>query len=56
MSPKWFKISDIPYESMWPDDIFWLPKVLTGKKVRAGFTFGEKDIILKKEIVVEKTL
>lgn len=35
---------------MWPDDIFWLPKVIAGKFVRASFSFGEKDVILKQKI------
>jgi ADP-ribose pyrophosphatase YjhB (NUDIX family) len=50
MSPKWFDVKNIPYESMWPDDPFWLPLVLSGKKINATFTFGENDIVLDKEI------
>ena len=50
MSPKWFDIKNIPYESMWPDDPFWLPLVLKGIQIQAKFTFGDNDTILKKEI------
>lgn len=50
MAPKWFNIKDIPFESMWPDDPFWLPQILSGKKINASFTFGDNDIILSKEI------
>ena len=50
MKPQWYKVSDIPYTSMWPDDIFWLPKVLEGIFVTASFTFGENDIILDKKV------
>jgi 8-oxo-dGTP pyrophosphatase MutT (NUDIX family) len=47
MTPKWFPISDIPYTTMWPDDILWLPQVVHGNKfVKASFTFGEGDTIL----------
>mgnify|MGYP001563981728 CR=1 FL=1 len=56
MKPKWFKVDDIPYSSMWPDDIFWLPKVLAGEKIRASFTFGKNDVILKKKVEIEKEL
>lgn len=35
MKPKYFKIEDIPYDKMWSDDKYWLPKVLNNKKVRA---------------------
>src|SRR5690554_6241890 len=27
MAPKWFNFDDIPYDSMWPDDPYWLPQV-----------------------------
>ena len=50
MLPRWFKVSDIPFSEMWPDDIFWLPKVLEGEKIRGAFTFGEGDIILKQQL------
>lgn len=50
MKPQWFNLDKIPYESMWPDDPFWLPLVLSGKKIKAEFTFGENDIILDKKI------
>ena len=40
MKPRWFKFDEIPFNKMWPDDKFWLPKVLSGKKVKAGFIFS----------------
>ncbi len=52
MNPKWFKVKDIPYKDMWPDDIFWLPNVLSDKYVKGRFTFGEGDIILDKFVEV----
>ncbi|MEO6077963.1 MAG: 8-oxo-dGTP diphosphatase [Candidatus Andersenbacteria bacterium] len=39
MNPKWFAISDIPYEKMWADDEFWLPQFLEGKKLKGDFLF-----------------
>jgi ADP-ribose pyrophosphatase YjhB (NUDIX family) len=50
MNPKWFNINNLPFESMWADDPFWLPQILSGKKINASFTFGDNDIILSKEI------
>ena len=41
MKPQEFGLDEIPYHSMWPADIHWLPMVLDGKMVRGSFTFGE---------------
>ncbi len=43
MAPKWFKCSDIPYDKMWEDDAYWLPVVLTGRKVHGSFAFDSND-------------
>lgn len=50
MAPKWVKLTDIPYDTMWQDDILWLPMVLEGKKVRGNFTFSENDTMLTHKI------
>jgi len=41
MDPKEFALIDIPYDSMWPGDIHWLPLVLNGKLVGGSITFTE---------------
>lgn len=50
MAPRWFTLGDIPYDSMWQDDIFWLPKVLEGKSLFGGFTFDQNDTMLSHDI------
>ncbi len=50
MKPQWFDIADIPYDTMWPDDKFWLPLFLEGKKFRGRFLFGENDVILANKL------
>ena len=50
MKPQWFNLDQIPFDSMWPDDPFWLPSILSGKKIKAEFTFDTNDIILDKKI------
>lgn len=50
MSPKWFDVTDIPYEDMWPDDPFWLPQVLAGKKLICEFELDANDQILKTSV------
>lgn len=39
MRPQWFDIAEIPYNSMWSDDIYWLPYFLEGKKFKGSFLF-----------------
>mgnify|MGYP006139923919 CR=1 FL=1 len=43
MKPQWYDLSAIPYEVMWEDDQYWLPKVLAGETVSGNFTFDESD-------------
>lgn len=39
--PEWFEIQEIPYDKMWPDDKYWIPKMLEGEKFLARFNFDE---------------
>ena len=51
---EWFSVKAIPYSQMWQDDIYWLPPLLHGKKVRGYFVYdanGEK--LLKHELISE---
>ena len=41
MKPKWFNLNSIPYESMFPDDKLWLPKILKGETFKGKFKFDE---------------
>ncbi len=50
MNPSWFSVHMIPYKQMWPDDIFWLPKVLAGEKVAGRFVFGEGDVVVEQQV------
>lgn len=43
MKPQWFQPHDIPYEHMWSDDIFWLPKVLDGDKIKGKVIFTDDN-------------
>jgi 8-oxo-dGTP diphosphatase/2-hydroxy-dATP diphosphatase len=51
MKPQWFYIDEIPFMEMWPDDKFWMPLFLKGKKFKGKFLFGEGDTILEQELV-----
>jgi 8-oxo-dGTP diphosphatase/2-hydroxy-dATP diphosphatase len=50
MKPEWFFIDEIPFHAMWPDDIYWMPLFLKGKKFKGKFLFGEGDVVLQKEL------
>ncbi len=39
MRPEWFLVEAIPYTQMWPDDIYWLPLLVAGKKFEGSFLF-----------------
>lgn len=45
MKPKWFNTADIPLDDMWPDDRYWMPLFLNGKKFTGTFEFGPTDNI-----------
>ena len=53
MRPQWFRISEIPYASMWKPDEFWLPYVLSGKRIKGRFMFSpDGEGVAEKEITV----
>src|SRR3989338_6721640 len=52
MKPQWFHVGEIPFDSMWPDDAFWLPEVIQENLVQACFTFGEGDVIQDKHVQI----
>lgn len=54
MSPQWFSVSSLPLDSMWPDDTFWLPRVLAGEKLRCSFTFDSNSVITDHDIEAVK--
>lgn len=51
MAPKWFLHGEIPFDSMWPDDIFWLPLFLAGKKFKGEFIFADSNTLIKHSLV-----
>lgn len=40
---RWFDADHVPYDQMWPDDIFWLPVMLSCKEFDADFYFDEDN-------------
>ncbi len=54
MLPKWFKVSEIPYDEMWESDATWLPKVLQGKKIKARVVSGKDNELVSYEELPSK--
>jgi mutator protein MutT len=50
MAPKWFALDKLPLADMWPDDEFWLEKVLHGAIIRGHFTLDANDHIIDHHI------
>jgi 8-oxo-dGTP diphosphatase len=51
MMPAWFPVNGIPYEGMWQDAAYWLPRILVGERVRARFSFkGDNETIDELEV------
>lgn len=40
MRPRWFSVSQLPFEEMWVADRKWIPLILAGKKLEAEVNFN----------------
>lgn len=52
MAPKWFNVSEIPYNEMWEDDSIWLPFVLKGDKVITTCKFSSDNKLTEASISI----
>jgi mutator protein MutT len=50
MKPEWFTVEKIPFAEMWSDDIFWLPEVIAGAKIKGAFSFNEDGSVQSKKM------
>ncbi len=51
LKPSWFSFDNLPYDQMWADAPYWLPRVLAGKKLRADFYYAQDQTVEKMNIV-----
>jgi 8-oxo-dGTP pyrophosphatase MutT (NUDIX family) len=56
MSPKWFDNDKLPFEIMWPNDTYWLPQVLEGKKLIGHFKLDKNDLVLSHDVKIVQKL
>lgn len=43
MVPAWFSVDDLPFDEMWQDGAYWLPRILAGQRFRARFSFRKDN-------------
>jgi 8-oxo-dGTP diphosphatase len=41
IAPRWFPESALPYDGMWDDGRYWLPRVLAGQHIDVTITFAD---------------
>ena len=51
MKPQWYTVDSVPYDSMWPDDQYWMPLFFAGKRFKGSVYFGESDTLIEQNIV-----
>ncbi len=50
MAPKWFYRDELPFQDMWPSDLYWFPMFFRGRKFIAHFDLDENDRVLHREL------
>jgi 8-oxo-dGTP diphosphatase/2-hydroxy-dATP diphosphatase len=56
MRPEWFHVDEIPFKDMWPEDLYWFPMMLAGKKFKGKFLFDRPSTPDRKTVIIEKEL
>ena len=56
MRPQWFNVDEIPFDKMWPDDLYWIPLFLKGKKFKGKFLLDRPSTAEYAAKILEKEL
>ncbi len=41
--PRWFPAAVLPFDRMWQDAPYWLPRVLAGERLTAAFSYADDN-------------
>ena len=55
ITAEWYDLDALPYDRMWDDDRYWLPRVLAGERLQATFIYAD-DCQTVREYWVEQRL
>ena len=55
MRPQWFKVSEIPFGSMWPADYRWYPHMLSSKYFDGYIMFEGHDRIMEYRVSMRES-
>jgi 8-oxo-dGTP diphosphatase len=51
MRPAWYAVDEIPFDQMWHDGSYWLPRFLAGERIRGRFVFAaDNETVVEVEI------
>ena len=56
MKPTWFHVGGIPFDQMWPDDVFWMPFFLANRKFEGKFVFDRPSEENYSSEIIEKII
>ena len=52
MTPRWWQITEVPYQDMWADNSYWLDQVLRGEKVQGYFLYSGMNSIARAQVEI----
>lgn len=50
IKPDWFSQGNLPENQMWTDNLFWVPRILKGEKIKAIFLYDESGKVMEHKI------
>lgn len=56
MKPQWFDAGEIPFREMWPDDLYWVPLFIKGRRFRGRFIFDRPSTLDRQSKILERRL